>query len=271
MIRLFALASGSRGNSFALESPDGVLLLDAGLSARETMKRAERVGLDLAKVVGIALTHEHGDHASGAVRLAARLGVPIVATEGTLRALGVWEGEQPVLVLRGSSVTELAGFSLGCCRLLHDAAEPAAVVVEARDVRVGIAYDFGRPTVGLRYLLRDLDGIVLESNYDEVLLRTSQYPASVQHRIAGSGGHMSNRATAELLGELIHPDLSLVVLAHLSQQSNTPEVARATVGSFLKERGYRGQLAVAVQDEPIGPLTIRPGALKSTQVELELT
>jgi phosphoribosyl 1,2-cyclic phosphodiesterase len=258
VIRLFALGSGSRGNAFALDTPDGTLLLDAGLSAREWLRRAEAAGLDTTRLAGIAVTHEHGDHATGAVRLARRFGVPLAATEGTLRALGPGTAGLTTVPLRGSSVTEVGPFSVACCRLLHDAAEPAALVAATGDVRVGLAYDFGRPTTGLRWLLRDLDAVILEANYDEVLLRTSGYPPSVQHRIAGSGGHLSNRAAAELLGELLHDHLRLVVLAHLSQQCNAPEVARAAVEPHLRRLGFRGTVAVAVQDTPLPPLPLMP-------------
>ncbi|MEZ4456578.1 MAG: MBL fold metallo-hydrolase [Gemmatimonadales bacterium] len=272
MTTLASLGSGSSGNAFVLEGADGALLIDAGFSARELGKRADRIGLDLGRLVGIVLTHEHGDHASGAARLSRQLGVPVVATEGTLRALGLAD-DAPRIVLRSSSITEVGPFCIESCRTLHDAAEPTALAVELAGVRVGIAYDFGRPTAGLRHLLRGSDALIIESNYDEVLLRTSEYPASVQHRIAGSGGHLSNRAAADLIGEVYHRDLALVVLAHLSRQCNAPEVAHATVAEALAGLGFRGRIAVAVQDAAVGPLPLRPSGAKErllAQVELEL-
>ena len=273
MIRLYALGSGSGGNAFLIEGPEGMLLLDAGFSARELTRRAGLVGLDLGRLAGIALTHEHGDHASGARRLARRIGVPIVATEGTLRALALAEGE-PRVTLRSASVTEVGPFVIESCRTLHDAAEPTAVVIETAGVRVGLAYDLGRATMGLRHLLRHCDAVVIEANYDDVMLRTSTYPPSVQHRIAGSGGHLSNRAAAELLTDLWHDGLSGVMLAHLSRQCNDPEVARRTVLDLLTPRGFRGTLAVAMQDAPVGPLTVSPSHARfriAPQAELELT
>jgi phosphoribosyl 1,2-cyclic phosphodiesterase len=267
-MQLFLLGSGSRGNAFAVEAGDGALLLDAGLSAKECARRAEAVGLDLRRLVGIALTHEHGDHAAGAVRLAARFRAPLVATEGTLRALGV--APRDAIMLRASSVVEVGPFSVGCCRQLHDAAEPVALVAEARGASVGLAYDFGRATVGLRYLLRRLTAVIVEANYDEVLLRTSAYPPSVQHRIAGSGGHLSNAAAADLVGDLLHDGLGLVVLAHLSQQCNAPDVARAAVEPQLRARGFRGTLVVAHQDQPLGPIPVPAAPGAAEQVELRL-
>ncbi len=118
---------------------------------------------------------------------------------------------------------------------------------------LGVAYDLGRPTTAVRYLLRDLTAIVLEANHDEVQLRTSEYPAVVQRRIAGSAGHLSNRAAAQLLAELHHPGLSVIVLAHLSQQCNTAEVAREEVRHALRRVKFRGAIHVAEQDTPLPP------------------
>jgi phosphoribosyl 1,2-cyclic phosphodiesterase len=272
MIALYSLGSGSGGNAFVIQSGDGLLLLDAGFSAKELARRATVVGVDLSRTIAIALTHEHGDHAAGARRLAGQLGVPIVGTEGTLRALDLDPGA-PQVPIRSTSVAEVGCFSIESCRTLHDAVEPTAVAIECDGVRIGVAYDFGRPTVGLRHLLRGCDAIIVEANYDEWLLRTSEYPPSVQHRIAGSGGHLSNRGAAELLRAVCHRDLGLVVLAHLSRQCNAPEVAHATVTEALATVGFRGSLAIATQDAPVGPWSVAAGGGKvrlAAQVELEL-
>jgi phosphoribosyl 1,2-cyclic phosphodiesterase len=258
MTALISLGSGSRGNCFALEHEGEVLLIDAGFSAREILKRAEVAGLDLSRLCGIALTHEHGDHACGAVRLAVKMGVPILASSGTWMVLrrGAPDGVRwrPI----GSATrAEVGPFSVWGCPIAHDAAEPLAVAVESQDgVRVGVAYDLGRPTAAVRYLLKELTAIILEANHDEVLLRTSGYPPSVQHRIAGSAGHLSNRAAAELVVEAMHPGLGTVVLAHLSQRCNAEDVARETVEQALRRAGYRGGVHVARQDEPVGPVSL---------------
>lgn len=253
---LTVLGSGSNGNAFALTSEGAVLLIDAGFSARELCRRAELVGLDLSQLCGIALTHEHGDHSQGAIKLARTHQVPIVASPGTWIALRPPSGVEH-LPVRSSGRTECGPFTLAGCTLLHDAAEPMALTVTTTDGMVlGVAYDFGRPTQGLRYLFRELNAIILEANYDEVLLRTSEYPVSVQHRIAGSGGHLSNRASAQLLSELCHAGLGTVVLAHLSRRCNTPDAAQAAVEPVLRRRGFTGVVRVATQDVPLPPLPL---------------
>ncbi len=256
MTTLYVLGSGSRGNCCAVECDGAVLLVDAGFSAREIERRAERAGLALDGIVAIALTHEHGDHAAGACRLARRFGAPLLTAPGTwasLRAAAELEFE----ALGGALTARVGPFTVSACATSHDAADPLAIAVRADDgTSVGVAYDLGRPTAAVRYLLRELTAVVLEANHDEVLLRTSGYPPSVQQRIAGSGGHLSNRACAELLAELAHPELGAVVLAHLSQRCNTAADARAAVEPALRRAGYRGAVHVAPQDEPLGPIPV---------------
>jgi len=267
--RLFVLGSGSRGNCCAVEHGGAVLLVDAGFSAREIERRAASVGLDLSGALGIALTHEHGDHAAGAGRLAARLGAPILTAPGTWAHLPPDAREAEHRALGMCARVEVGPFTVTACPTSHDAAEPLAIAVAvAGGARLGVAYDLGRPTAGVRYLLRELTAIVLEANHDDVLLRTSGYPPVVQRRIAGSGGHLSNRACAELLAELHHPGLGAVVLAHLSQRCNTAADARATVEPVLRARGYAGGFHVAEQDVPLAPIEVMAAGLPQLRLVL---
>ncbi len=257
MITLHVLGSGSRGNCCAVVADGALLLIDAGFSAREVERRAALAGLDLGRTVGIALTHEHGDHARGARRLADRLGAPLVASPGTLAALGAGHSG---LALAGGTPREVGPFLVEGAATSHDAAEPLALAVSFGGLRLGYATDLGRPTTAVRWLFRDLAAVVLEANYDEVLLRTSEYPAAVQERIAGFGGHLSNGDAAELLRDLHHPGLQAVVLAHLSEQCNTPDHARRRIGDALRLVGFGGQLEVANQAKPLGAIALRIGA-----------
>lgn len=257
MMRLYILGSGSRGNCCAVEADGAAILLDAGFSAREIERRAETAGLDLARVRAIALTHEHGDHACGAPRLAQRLSVPVLTAAGTWERLAPGMGRATHRPVGLRATVELGPFRIEACPTSHDAADPVALAVRTPDgTGVGVAYDLGRPTAAVRYLLRNLTALVLEANHDEVQLRTSGYPPVVQRRIAGSGGHLSNRAAAELLAELHHPDLAVVVLAHLSQRCNSADDARATVAPALRRVGFGGALHVAAQDAPLAPIDV---------------
>lgn len=258
MTTIYALGSGSSGNAFAVACDGAVLLVDAGFSAREIGKRAEAIGLDLGSTRGILITHEHGDHVCGAARLATTLRVPILTAPGT------WDRLKPrmrgaefrPLTLMGSVTVD--GFSVEACPTSHDAAEPVALAIRtAAGHRVSVAYDLGRPTTAVRFLLRGSHAVILEANHDDVLLRTSGYPPVVQERIAGSGGHLSNRAAAELLAELLHDDLHSVVLAHLSERCNSEAEARAAVEPVLRRAGAQGPaLHVARQDAPLPPIPL---------------
>jgi phosphoribosyl 1,2-cyclic phosphodiesterase len=251
------LGSGSRGNCLAIRSEQRLLLVDAGFSAREIERRARAAALDLGELVGVALTHEHGDHAAGVGQLARRFGVPVVASPGTWTALQARHGHAAHRPLTMTAHVELGPFRIESALTSHDAAEPLALAVLTGDGRsVGIAYDLGRPTAAVRFLLRGRSALVLEANHDDVLLRTSGYPPAVQQRIAGAGGHLSNRAAAELLAELVHPALSVVVLAHLSERCNTEAQARATVEPALMSAGYAGVVHVARQRGPVGPYPV---------------
>jgi phosphoribosyl 1,2-cyclic phosphodiesterase len=256
---LYVLGSGSRGNCVAVESEDTAVLVDAGFSAREIERRAEVAGLAINRVGAIVLTHEHGDHSRGAPRLARRLSVPVLTASGTWTALAPHMTEAEHRPLGLCATAELGPFTIRACPTSHDAADPIAVSLHSRDgASVGVAYDLGRPTVAVRYLLRNLTGLVLEANHDDVALRTSGYPPVVQRRIAGSGGHLSNRAAAELLVQLHHPELAVVVLAHLSRQCNSAADARATVAPALRRVGFVGEVHVAEQDAPLKPIRVEP-------------
>lgn len=254
---LHVLGSGSRGNAFALVHDDATLLIEAGFSARELERRLESAGVAPASVVGVALTHEHGDHAMGAVRFARRHAVPLVASSGTWRSLA--RGGDPCDWLAAGSrgAVAVGPFEVEACPCSHDAAEPVAIGVRCHDgPSVGVATDLGRPTQAVRWFLRERHCLVLEANHDEVLLRTSGYPPMVQQRIAGTGGHLSNDACARLLAELHHGALGTVVLAHLSQRCNTPDTALEAVRPALDRAGFRGTLHVATQAGPMAPIPV---------------
>jgi phosphoribosyl 1,2-cyclic phosphodiesterase len=252
---LFILGSGSLGNALAVVADDEVLLIDAGFSAREVGRRAERVGLDLGRTIGLVLTHEHGDHTAGAARLAATLEIPILTASGTWDCLRPRMPKVAWIPLAQMGGVRRGAFQIEACPTSHDAAEPVAISVRsAHGHRIGIAYDLGRPTAGVRFLLQESDALVLEANHDEILLRSSDYPPVVQERIAGSGGHLSNRAAAELLAEVVHPGLRMVILAHLSERCNTAEHARAEVAPVLARHAVA--LHIAAQHEPMGPIEL---------------
>jgi phosphoribosyl 1,2-cyclic phosphodiesterase len=257
-VRLTVLGSGSRGNAVLLESGGESVLIDAGFTPRDLLRRLASDGRAPTGMRGIVLTHEHGDHARGAPGVAAAWGVPILATRGTLAALAARLKRGTVTrALEPGHAAACGPFRVRAVPTAHDAAEPVMVVVEdGEGRRAGIAYDVGSPTAALRHACRDLDALVIEANHDEVLLRSSRYPPAVRARIAGRGGHLSNREAALLAAEVAHANLSLLVLAHLSDRCNTPALARDAFAHALAGSAFTGQVVVARQDAPLPPLEV---------------
>ncbi|MSR22894.1 MAG: MBL fold metallo-hydrolase [Gemmatimonadetes bacterium] len=252
-MKIAALGSGSGGNAFLIASERTALLVDGGFSARQLVERLEALGVDPASVQAIVVTHEHSDHTRGIGVFSRRFGTALHMTAATRGACA--------RLLRGDETIRLyepgRGFTVGDLRVeafltVHDALDPVAVTVTGLGcgTRIGIVTDLGRPTAGIRHSLGGCDFLVLEANHDEGLLRAGSYPAAVQARIASSHGHLSNRAAASFARELLHPGLTGILLAHLSEECNRPHLARQAVGTALKEAGWSGFLEVASQDEP---------------------
>jgi phosphoribosyl 1,2-cyclic phosphodiesterase len=252
-VRVTVLGSGSRGNAILLESGADAILIDAGFSGREVEERLARVGREPSSLLGIVVTHEHGDHVRGVGVLARRHGTPVHLTEGTLaHSPRIFQGGESLSFYRPGHPFEVGPFRVEPFLTVHDAVDPVAVAVLdlPSRLRVGVATDMGRPTAGVRHALADCHLLVLEANHDERLLREASYPWSVKDRIASSHGHLSNEDAARFAAELLHAELGAIVLAHLSSEANTPELARTVVEGHLRALGYAGVVEVALQDEP---------------------
>jgi phosphoribosyl 1,2-cyclic phosphodiesterase len=237
-VRLIILASGSSGNAALIESDGRAVLLDAGISARETLRRIAAAGAVDARIEAILLTHEHVDHVRGARVLARRLGVPVMGTAGTLRAAASALADVPELVTVGRrDQLQIAGMRIGSFATVHDASEPCGYVFEARlGNRVGVATDTGMVTPEITEARSGCHALGLESNHDMRMLEAGPYPPFLKRRIAGDRGHLSNSAAASALGSLRWRGLAHVYALHLSEQNNTPEHARAALARSLGDR-----------------------------------
>ncbi len=262
-MRVTVLGSGSRGNSVAVSVNDKTLLIDAGFGPRAVVRRAKTAGHTIESIVGILLTHEHIDHTREVAPVAATFGCPIYGSAGTLAALESRLDGAQLLPIETHRAYEIAPFSVTACLTSHDAAESLAFTVESPEnggAKLGVAYDLGRASSAVRFLLRGCHCLILESNHDETMLRMGPYPAALRKRIAGVDGHLSNRAAGALLASLVHKDLETVVLAHLSDKNNEPFLAAETVRDAIGETGFSGKLMVAKQSEPLPFIDVgRPG------------
>jgi phosphoribosyl 1,2-cyclic phosphodiesterase len=256
-VRFTVLGSGSGGNSTLIEADGTRLLVDAGFSARDLARRLDGLGVDPDSLTAIVLTHDHGDHTRGMGVYARRHGTRLHMTARTREACSrLLRGGEQIECYEPGRPFVVGALTVEPFLTVHDAADAVgvAVVDSRRGLRLGIATDLGRPTSQIRHALSACHALVLEANHDEVLLQQAPYPWQVKARIRSSHGHLSNEAAARFALELLHPGLSAVVLAHLSRESNHPDLARRVVGRALRAAGWRGRLEVAAQDHPTGPL-----------------
>jgi phosphoribosyl 1,2-cyclic phosphodiesterase len=237
-LRFRVLGSGSGGNATLIEAAGTRVLVDAGLGPRVLAERLVSAGVDPASLAAVLVSHEHGDHAGGAAAFSAKWGVRLCGSRGTYAAAAfgacdiagydVLEAGQSRVI--GSLVVQGVGIP-------HDAAAPLAFVVESEGGRLGHATDLGHVNRGLVDAFSDCDALLLESNYDPDMLRSGPYPWSLKERILGSRGHLSNGDVARFLGQGLGDTCRTVVLGHLSQKNNHPELAEMGAAQALKRRG----------------------------------
>lgn len=244
-----ALASGSKGNCHAFSDGERTLLIDAGINLKQIRLRLDELGWDPEQVQAVAFTHEHSDHVAALPVILRRTHWRILATPDTLAATGAEVPPSRWIPLRAGQRLDWEGWSLLPFAVPHDAADPVAYRVECRGFAGAVVTDLGHPTALVADHLQDLDHLSLESNHDVDMLREGTYPPQLKTRILSRIGHLSNPACAELLARVRSPRLATVVLAHLSEQNNVPELARFTASEALK--GWDGRLEVAAQNTPM--------------------
>jgi len=248
-MRFCVLASGSGGNACYVETDETSLLIDAGLSLSECVRRLRSIGVNQERLDGVLITHEHADHIRGAGALARRLRVPVYINNATLRrgmkSLG--NIARPVIIRTGHPLT-VKDLLLETFTKCHDAADPMGVVITSQGIRLGLITDLGRSTPVVEDRLKGCHALVMEFNHDERMLEEGPYPLAVKRRIRGPEGHLSNEQAKELLMTLSHEDLGVVVPAHLSETNNLPEKALKTCMCALASS--RTRVALSTQGAP---------------------
>ncbi|MDR3211073.1 MAG: MBL fold metallo-hydrolase [Planctomycetota bacterium] len=252
-LKVASLASGSSGNAYYVEGREGAVLIDAGLTGKTILAKLEEVGGNQDKIVGIIITHEHSDHMSGAGVLQRKMGWKLWMTPGTRNYAPERLGNFTSALVHPQKGMTVAGMDFEFIPTPHDAQEPVAVIVEADKQRCGFFTDLGHPFPGLDDHLRSLDLVFLESNYDPNLLSENQeYPAALKKRIQGKHGHLSNCEAATLVKSLGPGRLRTVMLSHLSDKNNSPDIALAEfiaiLGKHLSTHCLR--VDVARRDRP---------------------
>lgn len=246
-MRFCSLGSGSGGNATVVEANRGTtttrVLIDCGFSLRELTFRLSRVGLACDDLDAVFVTHEHGDHIGCAMTLAQRHGLPLWMSRGTWRAIGEPELPGRLHFARDGHPIALCDLQLTPYTVPHDAQEPLQLRCSDGARHLGVLTDAGSITPHLLAHLQGCDALLLECNHDPALLAASRYPASLKARIGGRLGHLSNETAAQILAACLHSGLKHLVAAHLSDQNNTPELARAALAPVCG--GSAGDIVVA--------------------------
>ena len=318
MMRMTVLASGSKGNSTVVASSRTRVLVDAGLSCRELMRRMVIAGEDPSALDAILITHEHLDHVAGLAVLARKLRIPVFFTEQTHRAwvrmltpkttmtYAKWldhlqkekeakAAAQALVEESGRSAEALceipavsledvqaeeatpagtkadpaalpaveyfragSNFSIGDIDITpftipHDAADPCGFVFAAEGIRMAIATDLGYMPPNVKQAIAGSDVLLLESNHDLEMLRDGPYPWSVKQRVLSRVGHLSNHATAEFLARDYDGGAAYIVLGHLSESNNAPELARISAEQAIGDRMslLGNKILLAAQAQPL--------------------
>ena len=266
------LSSGSAGNAYWLESDGTAILVDAGIGPRDTKKRLEVVGCDITALRAIVITHEHYDHIRGAEKIARRYEVPIYLTRGTLDASRIDTAEVDTVVFDNDTSFTIGELQVHARKTIHDAADPACFVVEARDgTRVGIASDLGYVNPEVLQHLSGCDGLFFESNHDLDMLRMGSYPWSLKRRIMSRFGHLSNDDSVNAVQRLLGAELKTLCMIHLSQKNNHESIVRDMCTRLLRRTGASLEFAIAKQFEPTGLFDIarrRPRTAPAGQMSL---
>ena len=236
MLRFASLASGSGGNCLVADADGTCVLIDCGLNLRDTEKRLARLGLEPSDINGVLVTHEHGDHAHGVFDFAAAHNVTVYLTYGTMHAMKaegkVIEGVRLVFI-NGRQSEAVGGMQVMPFTVPHDAREPLQLTCTDGASRLGVLTDLGRSSGHVLEQLAGCATLLLECNHDPVMLETGSYPWPLKRRISGGWGHLANEAAAAIAQALRPSGLAKVVAAHLSEQNNRPELARAALAGAM--------------------------------------
>jgi phosphoribosyl 1,2-cyclic phosphodiesterase len=250
-LRLTVLGSGSGGNASLIEGGGVRLLVDAGFSCRGLVQRLRYVGCEPETIDALLITHEHSDHVNGAARFSASFDAPIYCTRGTATAAGLTGEDIEVHLVAAGRGFAIGDLQVSPFTVPHDAVETVGYVVQAGAARIGYATDLGHGTMAVRESLVGCDLLVMESNHDRGMLRAGPYPEALKDRILGRHGHLDNEMAADLLAEVADHRTRAVVLAHLSETNNSPDLAIDTVARRLRTRSrWAPRLLAASQAAP---------------------
>jgi phosphoribosyl 1,2-cyclic phosphodiesterase len=225
-MQLASLGSGSKGNATLVRHDSTTVLVDCGFSLKQFRQRLERLDMSPENIDAILVTHEHSDHSGGVIRLATTYNIPVWTTRGTARA--VFEKDFQYNNLRGGQSVSIGSLDILPVTVPHDAGEPVQFVFQVYGgKKLGILTDTGHITSHITDAYNQLDGLLLEFNYDPMMLEQGPYPYSIKQRVSGDLGHLSNEQSLSLLSKINTSQLSCLIAGHISENNNSPKLVAA--------------------------------------------
>lgn len=257
-----SLNSGSNGNCYYIGNGQEAILVDAGISCRETERRMKRLGLSMQQVKAIFVSHEHSDHIRGVPVLAQKYDLPVFITEATLYHGGL-SLSQPSIAFKAYEPVQIGGLCVTAFPKFHDAAEPHSFVVTGNKTRIGVFTDIGAPCAHVINHFRQCHAAFLEANYDETMLEQGRYPRHLKNRIRGGHGHLSNTQALELFKKYRPSFMSHLLLSHLSQDNNSPTLVK----DLFTQHAGETQIIVASRFEETAVYQVIPAKEAATVVK----
>lgn len=261
-----SLNSGSNGNCYYVGNSTEAILVDAGISCRETERRMERLGLSMATVKAIFVSHEHADHVSGIRVLSKKHKLPVYITPNTLRSAGRILEKEHIRHFNVEEPVTIGQLVIKAFQKSHDAADPHSFLISSHGVNIGVFTDIGNCCRQVIAHFSQCHAAFLESNYCEDMLMNGNYPYILKKRISGGDGHLSNSQALELFTKYRGKQLSYLILSHLSENNNKPELVEEL---FNKQAGFT-KIVVATRYKETPVLQIAPGEMEISALSQEV-
>jgi len=226
------------------------VLVDAGLSFKGLARRLESVGEQVDTVDAVLVTHEHSDHVAGLARLARRLRIPVYVSKLTAPAIDWGENIPQLECFQAGARFTVGNIEVDSFSIPHDATDPVGFCFHAEGVKIAVATDLGYITESVKFHVRRCDVLLLESNHDLEMLKVGPYPWLVKQRVMSRVGHLSNDTMSDFLLGDFDGYASRLILGHLSEHNNHPEIVRLVATQALERRGLATPLAIASQSHP---------------------
>lgn len=263
-----SLNSGSNGNCYYIGNDKEAVLVDLGISCRETERRMSRLGLSMQRVKAIFVSHEHSDHIKGIPVLARKYKIPVYITPHTQWNSRIsYEGVE-LISFSAYVPVQIGGLTVKPFPKYHDAADPHSFVVSAAGVNIGVFTDIGASCQHVMEHLSECHAAFLEANYDEEMLERGRYPYHLKQRIRGGRGHLSNKQALSLFAACKAPHMSHLVLSHLSKDNNSPALVKRLFEAHAN--GVEVIVASRYEETPVYTIKATSAAIMSAPVQLTL-